>query len=199
MPHVEHAVVEHHRTRHHDEVLVLAVAQHAHLHFLIGLHAAHLLDHARGPASSLPAIVLPSSATMTSPSRRPASSAATARAHAAARARLPCRCAVSICTPSTARRGPPSSMKTNVVAAAFAAELRRTAPRLPAPPCRGARAPRRAWRASSLRRPRASRVVASRRSATSDACRHASVRRSPASAPAPPRSAPTNQPASTFS
>ncbi len=35
----------HHRARHHDEVLVLAVTQHAHLDLLLGLHRAHVLDH----------------------------------------------------------------------------------------------------------------------------------------------------------
>ena len=50
--HVEHAVIgteADHRARHDHEVLVLAIAQHAHLHFLIRLHAAHLVDeHAAG-------------------------------------------------------------------------------------------------------------------------------------------------------
>ena len=72
--HVEHAVIERHRTRHHHVVLVLAVAQHAHLHLLLGLHLAHVLDQ-RAVGLSPPAMVLPSSATMTSLSRRPASAA----------------------------------------------------------------------------------------------------------------------------
>jgi hypothetical protein len=42
--HVEHAFIECHRAGDHRQILVLAVAQHAHLHLLIGLDRAHLRD-----------------------------------------------------------------------------------------------------------------------------------------------------------
>ena len=42
--HVEHALVERHGPRDDREVLVLAVAQHAHLHLLFGFDGAHLVD-----------------------------------------------------------------------------------------------------------------------------------------------------------
>ena len=138
----------------HGEVLVLAIAQHAHLHFLLGLHRAHLRRPARGPGSP-PVVASPSSAMMTSLSRRPASAAGPPGAHAEhARAIL---AAVRIDLDSEHGAARPALDDADVVAH-VARRAASTAPRLHAPPCRGARAPRRASRASSPPRLRASRV-----------------------------------------
>jgi hypothetical protein len=100
--HGEDAPVERHRACHDDEILVLPVTQYANLHFLIGLHAAHLFDHGlarTAAAGDRFAVDRNDDVTVANarllPQHHPDSRAS--------RARRPLSLALSICTPSTAR------------------------------------------------------------------------------------------------